>query len=55
MWIETKEPYKDCRVYGVYWNKDGRSRVVVIFPNGKKKTVSEVFNGSKVGKILREK
>ena len=56
MWIETKEPYKDCRVYGVYWNKDGRSRVAVIFPNGKKKTVSypKFLMEVKLGRFLEK-
>lgn len=53
-WIEDREPYKNCRVYGVYWHKDGRSRVVVIFPDGKKKTVSypKFLIEVKIGRFL---
>lgn len=33
--------YKDCKFYGPYNNSgDGRLRCVIVFPNGKKKTVS---------------
>lgn len=32
--------YKDCKIYGPYKGKDGRERVVVIYPNGNRTTVS---------------
>lgn len=33
--------YNDCRFYGPYTSKkDGRLRCIVIFPNGKRKTIS---------------
>ena len=33
--------YKDCKFYGPYNNSaDGRLRCVIVFPNGKRKTVS---------------
>jgi len=33
-------PYEECIVHGPYERKDGRSHVVIIFPDGKRKTVS---------------
>lgn len=32
--------YENCKVYGPYERKDGRKHVVVIFSDGKRKTVS---------------
>lgn len=32
--------YENCRVYGPYKRKDGRKHVIIIFPNGNRKTVS---------------
>lgn len=32
--------YENCKMYGPYIGKDGRRRCVIVFPDGKKKTVS---------------
>lgn len=32
--------YKDCRIYGPYTGKDGRKRLVLIYPDGRKTSVS---------------
>ena len=32
--------YENCKVYGPYKRKDGRSHVVLVYPDGRKKTVS---------------
>ena len=32
--------YENCRIYGPYFRKDGRQHVVLVYPDGRKKTVS---------------
>lgn len=48
--------YKQCRIYGPYRRKDNRQHVVVIFPDGSRKTVSypRYLTECRIGRILEE-
>ena len=56
MWLEKRKPYENCKIYGVYWGKDGRSRIIVIFPDGRRKTVSypKFLMEVKLGRFLKK-
>ena len=47
--------YENCKIYGPYKRKDNRKHVVVIFPDGKRKTVSypKYLTENRIGRYLK--
>jgi hypothetical protein len=48
--------YKDCKVYGPYKTEEGRNIVILVFPNGRKKTTqyARYLMEKLIGRYLQE-